>query len=348
MVITQLKQNQFSQWDNFLLQHSSSTFFHTTGWQQVINKTFQHRVINLCALENEKLLGIFPLVEIKNAIFGHFLISLPFGVYGGVCADDEIIEKELISDAIKLGGELGVNYLELREQRPLNLNLATKDLYMTFNLDLASDPEINWQNMRKRNRNILRKGIKSGLSLYKKPVWGQIDAQEREIFYHLFARTQTSLGTPVLPRQWFLNLVSAFPQDIVLFSTVYQNKIINSLMVFRFKDTLLPYYIGYDPDYLEFAPNNYILWEAIQFGCAQGFSHFDLGRSRKDTGSFEFKKHWGIEPKPLYYQYHLYPGQKMPNLSPSNPKYDLAKKIWSKLPLPLAKTISPYFIKYLG
>jgi len=313
----------------------------------VIN-TFRHQACHLCAREEDRLVGILPLFRIKSRFWGHSLVSLPFAVYGGVCADNEQIEQALLKAAVKLGQELGADHLELRQLWQIKGELVNKDLYMTFALELAPDPELVWKAMRKRNRNILRKGIKSGLKLHRQPSWEGVDSQELKTFYKLFARTQTALGTPVLPWRWFLNLLSAFPQQIGLFSTQYQGKIINSLMVFRFKDSLLPYYIGYDPRYLQYAPNNFILWEAIQFGCRQGYQYFDLSRSRRGSGSYEFKRHWGIEPQPLYYQYHLYPGHEMPNLSPSNPKFELAKRVWCHLPLPLAKLISPGLVKYLG
>ncbi len=340
-----------AQWREYLEKHPKATLFHTLGWREAVVKTFQHQPHYLYAHEEGDIVGVLPLFQIKSRLWGHSLVSVPFGVYGGICADNEPAERELFKAAVTLGKKLGTGHIELKETIPLeNIDgLVTKDLYVTFDLELFPDHDIIWKGMRKRNRNILRKGLKSGLELYKRPgSWSSVDMREMETFYNLFARTQTALGTPVLPWKWFLNLAGAFPEQLALFSTSYKGNIVNSLLVLRYKDTLLPYYIGYDPEYLRFAPNNYILWEAIQFGCIQGFKHFDLGRSRQGTGSYSFKVHWGIEPRQLYYQYHLYPGHEMPNLNPSNPKFALAKKIWSRLPMPVVKAVSPGLVKFLG
>ena len=36
-----------------------------------------------------------------------------------------------------------------------------------------------------------------------------------------------------------------------------------------------------------------------------GFKIFDYGRSKRGTGAFDFKMHWGFEPEPLHYEYFL-------------------------------------------
>ncbi len=38
----------------------------------------------------------------------------------------------------------------------------------------------------------------------------------------------------------------------------------------------------------------------------RGYKIFDFGRSKQNTGSFDFKKNWGFEPQPLYYEYQLH------------------------------------------
>ena len=349
MTIIEYDEKQKEQWQEYISHSGQSTFFHQLGWRRLVLDSFGHRAHYLCAREGGEIKGILPLFRLKHPFWGDYLISLPFAVYGGICADDEQTGRQLLAAAVRLGEKLGVEHIELRHLQPLRAELACKDLYMTFELELHPDPEIIWKQMRKRNRNILRKGIKSGLKLHRQPTahWRQPEEGELNTFYHLFARTQTALGTPVLPRRWFSHLLKNFPGQIRLFSTEYQGKIINSLMVFRYKDTLSPSYIGYDHRYLQYAPNNFILWEAIRYGCLNGYRRFDMGRSRRGTGSFNFKRYWGIEPQQLYYQYHLYPGRQMPDLSPSNPKFALAKKIWAKLPVAVAERISAGLVKYL-
>ncbi len=337
-----------SAWQAYIEQNNNANMFHDLGWKKVVEQTFGLQPYYIYVQHRDKLCGVLPLFLNKNVFFGTSLVSVPFGVYGGICADNEQAENLLLEEAKKIAKQENAGYVEFRNLKPGNPELPTKDLYMVFILDLPADAEVAWNGMRKRNRNILRKGIKSGLQLYRAPRPGQIDEQEFNGFYELFARTQQALGTPVLPKAFFKRLIAEFGERISIFSATYEGKIISSLWVFFFKDTVLPYYIGYDHRYLNYAPNNWILWEAIKYSCEHGYRYYDLGRSRQGSGSFSFKKHWGIEPRPLYYQYYLNTKAEIPNISPSNPKFDLAKRIWSKLPGGLAKALGPKLVKYLG
>jgi hypothetical protein len=89
-------------------------------------------------------------------------------------------------------------------------------------------------------------------------------------------------------------------------------------------------------------------WELMRYGCEHGYKLFDFGRSKADTGSFHFKRHWGFTPDPLAYQYHLVKLKELPNNSPSNPKYKKRIELWRKLPLPVTKVIGPHIAKYLA
>ena len=75
---------------------------------------------------------------------------------------------------------------------------------------------------------------------------------------------------------------------------------------------------------------------------------FDYGRSKRGTGSFDFKTYWGFEPEPLYYEYFLVKRREMPNLSPTNPKYEAMIRIWRKLPIALTRLLGPPVAKHLG
>jgi hypothetical protein len=74
---------------------------------------------------------------------------------------------------------------------------------------------------------------------------------------------------------------------------------------------------------------------------------FDFGRSKVETGSSDFKRHWGFEPEPLPYQYYLNGIGEIPNISPANRKYQKKIEIWRKLPFWTTKLIGPRVVKYI-
>jgi hypothetical protein len=102
------------------------------------------------------------------------------------------------------------------------------------------------------------------------------------------------------------------------------------------------------PEARESAGNDFKYWELMRRACERGYRVFDYGRSKRGTGSFDFKKNWGFEPTPLHYEYRLFRGEGIPQNNPSNPKYKAFIGLWRQLPLPLANALGPYIVRNLG
>src|SRR5262245_6960736 len=73
-------------WDAFVSSCPGATFFHRAGWRTVLERAFQHRTHFVMAKENDAIVGVLPLAELRSRLFGHHLISTPFCAYGGVAA----------------------------------------------------------------------------------------------------------------------------------------------------------------------------------------------------------------------------------------------------------------------
>src|SRR4051794_2732254 len=75
--------DRIAAWDDFVTRCGEATFFHRTGWRDVIATSFGHRTHYLYAEQNGEIRGVLPLVHIASRLFGNSLISNAFGVYGG-------------------------------------------------------------------------------------------------------------------------------------------------------------------------------------------------------------------------------------------------------------------------
>jgi len=109
--VYELKKEEEKAWDSYIYKSSSSTFYHQLGWRNVVKKTYKHKPIYLVAKENGELKGVLPLFLMRSVIFGKKLVSVPFAPYGGACADDDIAEKMLIEEAIRITRGLSADYL---------------------------------------------------------------------------------------------------------------------------------------------------------------------------------------------------------------------------------------------
>lgn len=338
--IRELDDASAGRWDAFVQQCPEATFFHRAGWKRVIEHTYGHPMTCLYAERDGDIVGVLPLGQLKSLLFGNSLVSTPFCVYGGVAAGDEAARQALIAAAVERAERLQVDFLELRHQRATCSDWPTKDLYVTFRKPLDPDPEVNLQAIPRKQRAMVRKGIQAGLV-------SEIDADVDRL-YDAYSESVRNLGTPVFPRTFFENLKQEFGDDCEILTVLKDGETVAAVMSFYFRDQVLPYYGGGKAGARQLKGNDFMYWELMRRSCERGVRLFDYGRSKQGTGSYSFKKNWGFEPEPLYYEYHLVRATDMPNISPTNPKYKLFIELWSKLPLGLSRSLGPYLAKYLG
>ncbi len=328
-------------WDNFVSLSPSGSFFHTTAWKTVIEKSFGYSPWYFLVEHRGDIQGILPLFLVKKPFRGTVLISVPFGVYGGISADSPEAAQLLKKKGEGLTRELGADFLELRHMELQDLDLPAKDLYYTFIREIYDGEEKNMLAIPRKQRRMIRQGIKHQL---KSKIGGKEFLKE---FYHIYSMSLRNLGTPAFPFRFFEILLEELGEQCKILSVWYENQIAAAVMTFCYKDQLLPYYGGGLPQFLRYAVYDFMYWELMRFGWEHGYKVFDFGRSKQGTGAYAFKRHWGFEPTPLPYQYYLPNGGTIPNVSPTNPKFQPFILLWKKLPLPIANLIGPQIIKYL-
>jgi len=329
-----------AQWDEFVEACPEATFFHRAGWQQVIEQAFGHCTYYLFAECNGRIAGVLPLGHIRSRLFGNALISTPFCVYGGIATQESDVFSVLESAACSLAERLKVDYLEMRNRESRHAGWPTKDLYVTFRKPIDPDPDKNLQAIPRKQRAMVRKGIKAGL---KAEFDNSIDH-----FYEAYSQSVRSLGTPVFSRGYFELLQNVFGNSCDILTVTRGDALVSSVMNFYFRDEVLPYYGGGTPLAREMKGNDFMYWELMRQSCERGLRIFDYGRSKQGTGSWRFKKNWGFEPVQLHYEYHLVKSRKMPDISPVNPKYRLFINAWKRMPLAVTRMIGPLIARNLG
>ena len=328
-------------WDSFVLSCPQATFFHRAGWQSLIRRVFRHKTHFLFAEENGEIQGVLPLAHVNSLLFGNALVALPFAVYGGVAASNETAAAMLEQRAQEIAAQLKVDHLEFRNVQPRHPDWPTQDLYVTFRKEIFADEEANMLAIPRKQRAMVRKGIKNGLL-------SCIDS-DVDRFFALYADNVHRHGTPAMPKRYFSELMSEFGQDCeVLTVTSADGRLLSSVMSFYFRDEVLPYYAGDDESARELAANDFKYWELTRRSCARGLKVFDYGRSKRGTGSFAFKKNWGFVPTPLHYEYCLYKRDAIPQNNPSNAKYKLMIETWRRMPIGLANWLGPFIVRNLG
>lgn len=327
-------------WDAFVQSCPEATFFHRAGWKEVIEQSFGHKTYFICAERDGAVEGVLPLGHIRSLLFGNSLISSPFCVYGGVAAATQEARVALTAEAERLARRLDVDYLEMRNINRHRVDWPSKDLYVTFRRELDPDPEKNMANIPRKQRAMIRKGVAAGLS--------SETGADIESFYRVYAESVRNLGTPVFPIKYFFNLKRVFGDDCDVMAITHTGQHVAGVMSFYFRDEVLPYYGGGTARARDLKANDFMYWELMRRSCEQGVRVFDYGRSKKGTGSYRFKTHWGFEPQPLHYEYLLIRSKQVPELNPLNPKYRVFVNLWQRLPLHITRLLGPYVVKNIG
>ncbi|MDF2177284.1 FemAB family PEP-CTERM system-associated protein [Aliiglaciecola sp. CAU 1673] len=328
-------------WDSFVEQCPDATFFHLSGWLRINQDVFGHKAHYLMAKQGAEIKAVLPLVEQRSKLFGHALISTPFCVYGGVAAVDESSKRFLEDAAIALAHELGVDYLELRnKEASAHPKLTERCAHSYFAWPLADNPDAILAGVKKKQRAVIRHSLKNGLS-------HRVD-DDMQTAYDIYSESVRNLGTPVFPKHYFQALKGAFGERCDVLTVEHDGQSVSSVLNFYFRDQVLPYYGGGVPKARDLKSNDFMYYQLMCDAREKGYSHYDFGRSKNDSGAYQYKKHWGMEPTPLHYQFHLVKATELPNLSPNNPKYQLFIKLWQKLPLSVSRFMGPFLSKYLG
>lgn len=328
-------------WEQFVQRCPEATFFHRIGWREIIEGVFRHRTHYLIAERPGTIAGVLPLAEIRSRLFGHALVSLPFGVYGGPASTDPEAGRALIESASALADSLDVDYLEFRGCAAQCPGWPQQDLYVRFRKSLHADAEANLLAVPRKQRAMIRKGMRNGLKT-------EIDAST-DRFFDLYADNVHRHGTPPFARRYFTRLREVFGESCeISIVTDPGGRPLSGVMSFYFRDEVLPYYAGDTVDARDFAANDFKYWDLMRRACERGIRFFDYGRSKRGTGTFDFKKNWGFEPEALHYEYRLRKLAAVPQNNPLNPKYRALVSTWRRLPRPLVNALGPMLTRNLG
>jgi FemAB-related protein (PEP-CTERM system-associated) len=326
------------EWTAYVSSCAAATGYHDWAWRDVFKGAFGYESIYFAARRHGRIVGVLPTVLLDSWLFGRALISLPFVNYGGVLADDPLTERALLEAAVAAVREHRCKHLELRHVGRHFDDLPCKQHKVTMLLPLQPAPAL-WDDLDKKVRNQVRKAQKSGLTYQD----GGVELLDR--FYAVFARNMRDLGTPVYSRNFFAQILKAFPERTRVHVVSQGSTPAAAGLTFQTGSTVEIPWASAVRDFNALCANPLLYWSMLEGAAGRGCATFDFGRSTPDEGTYKFKAQWGAEPVPLCWEYSLLAGGELPNTSPTNPKFALAVSMWKKLPLQLANRLGPMIVR---
>lgn len=324
-------------WSAYVQSHADSTLFHQPLWCKVVANVFGHSQKTLIAWQDGQVVGVLPLVEMYSPFAGRMLISTPYAPYGDALANNEQVAQQLLSEAQALRDQISARVLVLRSRTVAVPDAAIDSRYCCFIKRLPVDLKGLETFLPRKARAAARQARKrEGLTI-------RHDSHQLSIVYKLYTRSMRRLGSLNFPFAFFRNLQEQLAHRCWVSLVEHEGTPIAGVISFVDGDTIRPYVIGVDERVRCTGATNLLYYGIMERAVKAQLSFFDFGRTRKDnTGPFAFKQNQGFKPKPLAYQHLPAPGVAAPDLSPSNPRFAIARRVWPSLPLAVTQPLGAW------
>lgn len=226
-----------------------------------------------------------------------FDLSTPYG-YGGFIFDGNLsieniielnntytnycFENNIISEIVRF-------HPVLENSKVCHDLYEILDLGKTITIDLESKEKI-WSNLSGKNRNVIRKSIKSGVKVY----WGRSQELVNQFIplYNSTMRRDNAIDYYYFNASFYESILNDFKFNNMFFYAVFEDKIISSSMILFGNKNMHYHLSASDKEYQFLAATNLLLYEAACWGYENGYKKFHLGGGlgSKEDSLFKFKE----------------------------------------------------------
>lgn len=272
---------QSKEWDNVVRSFSEYDIYYLSGYV----KAFQIHgdgEPQLFYYEQDGLHAIYVYMKRKTAVEGWYDSITPYG-YGGVLFEGHTSEAnlELFWNAYvqKMKEESIVcNFVRyhpvLANAVPMKAVSEVIDLGKTVAFHLES-PEVIWQNIVPKNRNMIRKAEKNGIEIHH-----AADMALFEVFVQIYNATMDKDNAEeyyYFGEEFYKSIHEDLNGHYEMFYATYEGKII-AMSIMLFANKHMHYHLsGSVLEYRNLAPSNLLLYKAALWGCEQGYKTLHLG-----------------------------------------------------------------------
>jgi CelD/BcsL family acetyltransferase involved in cellulose biosynthesis len=299
-VIASLDPTTDPAWASFVDSCPDASIYHHPAWLRLLRDQYG---LDLAAVgiadERGELVGGLPLARTRSIIRGRRLVALPFSDLCGplLRAGEPDHRGAELAEALRAEQQrLGVE-LEIREQVALPGG-SVGDRFYHHTLELQPDVAAVKTTFSKSRKSGINKGLREGMLIER-----STDRAALDDFYRLHLRTRRYQGVPTQPRSFIRRFDRLFADGLGFVLTArWDDRPIAAAVFLTFNGTLTYKYGASDRKHLAKRPNNVLLFEAIRWGCANGMTRFDFGRTDLDNdGLRSFKQGWGTDERVLSY-----------------------------------------------
>lgn len=161
-------------------------------------------------------------------------------------------------------------------------------------LRLGADEEETLSRLRRETRVGIKRSVKRGAET----EWG---FQNLNAFYEVYSQNMLALGASLHRLQFFEELSKRLSDKADLIVVRAEGRIVAGMIVLWSSNTLDLVFGAWLRKYAHVVPYQRMYWDAIVEGQRRGVRLVDMGESRKDSGTWRYKRNFGGESVPTYY-----------------------------------------------
>ena len=306
-------------WDAFVERHPHGGIFHTSGWLQALQDTYQYRPTWVTTTAPGAPLAEGMLFcEVNSWLTGRRLVSLPFSDHCDPLAASSAEVGALVDHlhTTVAGGKY--RYVEFRpsadaaagiSDHPDSISSESFLLHTLF-LDLTLD-----ELFRRLHKNCIQHKIRRAERECLRYMKGRTEPM-LEQFYQLLLRTRRRHRLPPQPLQWFRNLSNRLGDRLEVHVACKSDQAVAAIITLRFKQTVTYKYGCSDERFANLGCTPFLFWKIVEEAKSAGALRIDLGRTEtENSGLATFKERLGGTRQTLNYY----------RLSESAPRRDLRK-----------------------
>lgn len=272
---------QRKEWDEVVRSFAEYDIYYLSGYVRAF-EIHGDGEPQLLYYEANGLRAIYVYFKRKTAIEGVYDSITPYG-YGGVLFEGDMRDENLKAfwtAYVEKMNELNIvdNFVRyhpvLANAMPMKEVSDVIDLGKTVALHLDS-PEVIWENIIPKNRNMIRKAEKNGIEIHH--------AHDMSLFADFIRIYNATMDKDNAEEYYYFGeeFYKSIHEDLdgnyeMFYATLDGQIIAMSIMLFANKQ--MHYHLsGSMMEYRNLAPSNLLLYKAAVWGCEQGYKTFHLG-----------------------------------------------------------------------
>jgi CelD/BcsL family acetyltransferase involved in cellulose biosynthesis len=330
-------------WQVFAAAQGQANIFHHTAWSRLMQESYGYvPFVVVLRGANGNICAGLPMMEVNRMFGRRRWVSVPFSDHCAPLCRDSAALRRLTEALISQAQKPKAPKIELRWTMPPQSEIRTSAEYVLHTIQLDSALE----KVADRIHHSHRRNIRTAKAHDVQIKFGR-NLEDVNAFYLLHLQTRHRQGIPIQPYHYFELLYKRLiVQGLGFVLLAYANEQCLAGAIFLHWHHTLTYKYGASrPDGLHLRPNHLIFWNAIQWGCNNGYSNLDLGRTDLENhGLREFKERWGANETKL--SYSIFPAavrkQNKVSLLP------VLKALIRNLPISVCQWSGELFYRYFG